>query len=594
MAELNTQGSSDTIEPTLTPAWLRWLGLALLALVVSAFAWWPALAAFKNTQFGDGQYFHKFVETVRISIVRYHELPLWDPYECGGRPLWDNPQSLAAAPLALLTVVLGTTFTMKLWYIAHGAMGFVSMWIFARSELRVGRSPAFAASCAWAFSGFMAHHLSGGHSAFAAFEYMPLALYFWRSAERDLRFAIGLGLIVALTIFEGGALPLLYLAVLLAAETLTRLWPVRRIVAIVKAGAVTLAVAMTVGAVRFFPVMDQLRSHKRPLPVEHDSMDWAVLFDGLVNRALPHQSHIPNHGYVWSEYGCYIGLLLLVLALIGLAMARLERLWLVALGGLALILMFGDKGHYSPWAILNRHVYPFKELRVPSRFCAQLVLVLVSFAALAMDRLPAALQKVRALARYPELPRALGAAAMMLGLAGAGDVLGRCLDLTHQMAASDGPAHPEVTPSSHIYFGGPGLAGYIDQPAQNRGRVQCYDPWAPYEGAAVWEGDVPQARSAAPTAQVTGIARTQNTFSFDVDAEVPSKILLNSAFDLNWRSSVGKPVEENKALTIEVPAGHNHVVVRYWPRLLTLGFFVSLLGSVLTVLYYRRLSRQAS
>src|SRR5262249_30181665 len=146
-------------EPGMAPL-ARAVGLALLSLGVAVYLWWPMIAAWHATQFGDGQYFHKLVEAFRVSIVHHHELPMWDPYECGGRPLWDNPQGLAGAPLIWLAVFIGTTATMKLWYVAHTAIGFVSMWLLCREELKVSRPAAFAAAVAWACCGFNMHHLS--------------------------------------------------------------------------------------------------------------------------------------------------------------------------------------------------------------------------------------------------------------------------------------------------------------------------------------------------------------------------------------------------------------------------------------------------
>src|SRR5512140_187434 len=127
-------------ESTIRPTWLRAAGLGLLALTLSTFAWWPMLWWYPNTQNGDGPQYHKTLEAARVSILRYHELPLWNPYECGGLPLWDNPQSHVGAPLAWLTFLVGTTMTMMLWYVIHAALGFVSMWLFARHEVRLSRA----------------------------------------------------------------------------------------------------------------------------------------------------------------------------------------------------------------------------------------------------------------------------------------------------------------------------------------------------------------------------------------------------------------------------------------------------------------------
>jgi len=571
---------------------LRALGLALLSFGVAVYGWWPALAAYKNTQGGDGQYFHKLVEAGRVAVAHHHELPLWDPYECGGRPLWDNPQSLVAAPLIWLALVLGTTATMKLWYIAHTAAGFASMWLLCRKEVGVSAGAAFAASLGWACGGFHMHHFSGGHAAFVTFELMPLALLLWRRADHDDRAAIGVGLLVALLGFEGGALPLLYVAVLLGGETFTRLWPVARIVRIVRAGAIVLGVGIGVGAVRLLPVIDQLRSHKRPLGVDLDHMTLSSLVDAFVNGYHAHLHRMPGHAYVWGEYAAYLGWVLLLLALVGIVVGGRRHAWVGALLVLGLALMIGHQGPLSPWGILHKYVYPLKEMRVPSRFNAQASLLLLVYAAIATDRLAALARRLPELSRGRIPVRAVPyvrAVIPMIAIAGAGDVLGHGLQLAHEYPTG-APQSPNVEPSARLFIGG-GSAGFVNEPQQNRGRLSCYEPWAPYEGAPLWTGDVPQAKSIDPAVIVSNVTRTQNTFSMDVQSDGPSRVLLNSSFDLNWRSNIGAPVEVDKQLAIDVPAGVHHVRAYYRPRLLTFGAIVTAISIAAVVVALRRIRK---
>jgi len=134
-----------TPEPPITPPRLRILLLGLLAVGMSVFAWYTMLGNYPHTQFGDGQMFHKAIEAARVSVVRYHELPLWNPYECGGVPLWDNPELPTAAPLLWPVVFLGTTAEMYFWYIVHGALGFGNtgaVWIFV-DGFRAGAGSCF-------------------------------------------------------------------------------------------------------------------------------------------------------------------------------------------------------------------------------------------------------------------------------------------------------------------------------------------------------------------------------------------------------------------------------------------------------------------
>src|SRR5215472_9894 len=333
--------------------WTRWLpvaGLVLVALALSVYGWWPAIDAYPSTQGGDGPQYHKMLEAARVSIRRYHELPLWNPYECGGLPLWDNPQAFVGAPLAWLTFVFGTTKTMEYWFVLHSALGFLAMWVFARDDVRLSRAASFVASSVWAFNGFHQQHYSGGHVTFVPFLYFPFALWLWRRAERDVRFAVGLGLLVAWMMYEGAVYPIPHLAILLAAESLTRAWPPRRLPLLLRAGAIAGLVAFTVAASRFLPVMDQLHTHTRQIGGEHEYLHWHTLKEMFLART--HARYAEEQDYVWPEWGAYLGPILLALAALGVLVEGLEHLWLFALLIFVFLLMGGHFSRFAPWHLL--------------------------------------------------------------------------------------------------------------------------------------------------------------------------------------------------------------------------------------------------
>ncbi len=574
-------------EPVIRPAWARAIGLAFVALLVSGFAWWPMLAAYPATQNGDGQYFHRIVESARVSVTRYHELPLWNPFECGGVPLWDNPQSIIAAPLMWLSLLVGgnTTRGMELWYVSHSALGFAGMWLFARHELKASRIAAFFGATAWAFSGFHQHHDSGGHAAFVSFLYFPLALLLWRKAEKDFRAAIGLGWLFAWMIFEGAVYPLPHFGLLLAAEALTRAWPPRRFLAIVRAGVIVGLVALTVGGPRFLPVIDQLRAHTRSIGPEGDHLIWDTFKDMFLSR--DHGRFVPGQQYVWTEYATYLGPVCLVFALIGFVTGGVELTWMAALLALSAALMCGHFDEHAPWSILKGHIFPFKEMRVPSRFRLEASFFVVAYASVAVDRF---VPRVAWLLRSEERVRALRTVVVGMALLGAGDIVSEGIYLFPQFFTSS-PETP-VTPSERLYFGGAGQAAFLDQPRQNRGRLGCWDEWGFGEGAPLWEGDVPQALAVHNGDVAVEVGnRTQNTFTIDVDVKRPGRVRVNSTYDRGWQTDLGTLAEDNKELVLDLERpGRYRVHLRYWPRHLTLGFVLAALGLAGSIWAFRKRS----
>jgi len=549
------------------PWWQRALALGALAFVLSLISWAEMLGHYPNTQQGDGQVFHEMLEAVRVSIVDYHELPLWNPYQCGGAPLWDNPEGLGAAPVVLALLPLGTTIASELSYVVHSALGFVCMWLFVRNEIKLSRGAALVASAAFAFAGVHNQHLTGGHPTFAPYLYYPLALLFWRRAESDLRAAVGLGALVALMMHEGGTYPLPQLALFLGLETVTRLWPPRRLLPIARAAAVVVVVGICLGASRFLPVIDQLRAHPRQLGEEHDAMKWQTVWDAFFAR--DHGRGVVGQEYAWTEYGDYMGPVLFVLSVLGILLGGLENAWMLVLLGVAFALMIGHFGPLAPASILKAHVYPFKQMRVPSRFVAWVAVFLAAYAGVAVDRLRALANRLTPGKHAPEVRAAI----LVVGLLGAADLMAVGIRFGAQFFNEAPAGHPPASP--RLTLGGKDMAAFIDQPRQHRGRVECWEEWAFGVGAPLWQGDVPQARAASPKAVIRSVDRTQNTFTVEVHASAPSRVLLNTAYDRGWTSSVGTVVEKDKLLAVDVPAGDFRMVVRYWPRGLTPGLWLS-------------------
>jgi hypothetical protein len=563
----------------------RLVWVVLTGVALSIVAWWPIVfKSFPRTQEWDAPFFQKMMEVARISVTRYHELPLWNPFECGGVALWDNPQGIGAAPFTWLTLLFGSTRTIVIWYVAHLTLAFVCMWLMARGELALSRHASFVAAAAWAYAGVHCQHLTGGHLVWVSYFYFPLAIVLWRRAERDLRAAVGLGLIGALTMLEGGTYPLPYLATLLGVETLSRLWPPKRLPAIARAAVVVVAVAFSVGAMRFLPVLDQLTHHHRVIEADTDVMHWKTLKDVFLSS--DHGRDIDNQQYVWPEYGAYVGPWLLGLAALGLLTLRLSELWMLGLFVFSFALMCGHFAKWSPWTVLNGHVYPFTQMRVPSRFVVLVTIFLSAFAGMAVDRWPHRLRFARARWWW-----GCTVVLCVAGLLGIHDEIAAGKKLLAE-SFNGGPQSFKAKPSLRLYYIKEG-APFLDAPHTNQADLGCWEEWVFEDGAALWLGDVPQVKGGSGAVRVVVADRTMNTFTVDVDAKAAGRLLFNSTYDRGWISDVGKVVEVKKMLAVEVPAGKYTVHVEYWPHGMTLGLVLS--GASTSILLFaigRRLLRR--
>ncbi len=571
------------VEPPLRPGWLRALVLVGLGLLLSVIAWWPAIGLWPATQLGDGQGFLRVFDAAHVSIFRWKELPLWNAYECGGVPLWDNPEMPVASPWVFLTLPFRGPTTMVLWYLAHLTAGFVAMWLFCRHELQASRASTFVGACLWAFGAAHTSQYAGGHAALTTFLYLPGAMLLWRRAGESWNAAVGLGLLVAAIMFDGGVYPLVHIGSILALETLLRVGRhPKRFPRMLAAAVVVLAVSLSVGACRFLPVFDQLRHHSRDLGVETDKVSMTHLRSMFLDRT--HEWRSEGLTYVWPEYMAYTGRIILGLAAVGLVLGGLDTIWLAILAAFVFAMMIGHVRPWAPWAYLKAHYFPFKAMRVPSRYRISFTFFVATFVVVALERVPALVARIP---RIAHLRLAVRMVLVSTALLGAGDVLGVTTELVGTKFGNSNQAQVEMSPRFHLE--GPGLANFIDQPRQNRGRLQCTDSWPFTEGAPLWTGDLPQARVKAPgVAALWDVRRTQNKLILSYDAKEPTRILLNLPYERGFRTNVGSLADDQKQLALDVPRGRFRVTVRYWPPLLTKGFVLTGVGLAGSLVFLAR------
>ncbi|MEM9070768.1 MAG: hypothetical protein AAGE52_19830 [Myxococcota bacterium] len=562
------------------------LRIAFGALVAAALYWSPALWHWDATGFGDWQQFQHQWEAGRAALVRDGEVPLWNPWHCGGVFLFGDPQAQVYSPLFYLLLPFGTVAGLKIFLILHAAIGFAGMFVFARRHTGVGVVAASMASLIWAGSGFFAWHGSGGHSAFLPFYFAPWLLLAWRKAAEAWRYSAAVALIMALVLLEGGVYPFPYFCLLLAFDGLVQMSDPARRVGVVRAGAIALPLMLALGAFRLIPILNTMERYPRPTAGD-DALTLQELYAMLAEREYEYS--FPGHEYVWAEYGTFIGTIALALGLVGVVVAVRRAPWvtvgLLLFGGLTL----GRVTDLHPWALL--HELPvYGSLRVPSRFAVLLIFYLALGAGLSMDRLTLALRRFhgRFRRRIPQLAPAflLVVVAVQIGW-GNGAVIDRWRKPT--VPALD--HHAEYT---ILNFGA--YTDYATFPARNVSNRGCYTGMTAYHAARdLRVGNVPQAR--VRQGELRRVRRTANTITADVVLEEAGDVVFNQTWARGWESD-GRVVEATRGGSIvvrDVPAGEQRVALRYRPDDMRLALGAGALGAIATllVLVFPRRRRRA-
>ena len=356
--------------------------------------------------------------------------------------------------------------------------------------------------------------------------------------------------------YEGAVYPLPHLVIVLAVESLFRVWPARRGVAMAKAGAVVAAVGFLVAAL--------------PLHSRHSSAAaFTTVHDPPSTPITSTWEHRPGRCF-WrtttiaqlrsppgvqcgtgTKYGAYIGPFLLGIAVLE---SRRRRGRAPVAPGPPRRVLRDDAGRGDEMGALDAAPRPRLPVQGDARRlplpCKPRVLVAFSaFVAIAIDRAPLRLKAFHrvVLARYPArgsldaIPVVpghdpLGSALVILALLGIGDVLG--VGLTRFPTKFGGVPSRTFVPSPRLYLGGRGLARFIDQPEQNRGLVrQMLGRVGLFEaGAALWEGDVPQVRASSPevatlTLPPTAAARNTRLSLWSTPREPTTECSSTSSYD---------------------------------------------------------------
>ncbi len=551
--------------------------MAFVALAAAAGYFCPALIHLEKTGFGDWQQFQHQWEAAWVAVMRWGELPLWNPFHCGGVTLYGDPQAQAYGPLFWLVLPFGTTVGLKLFLVIHAAVGLAGMYVLSRRELGVGVAPAILAAVVWGCSGFFAWHGSGGHSAFLPFYFAPWLLMAWRRAADDPRWSVAVAGIMALVLFEGGVYPFPYFALLLGFDALVRLSVPSERRGVVLSGVIAGGLALCLGAFRLLPILETLELYPRPT-AGNDAVSFPEAVAMLTAR--DHEYRF-GHEYVWAEYGAYIGWIALIVALLGAPVAWRrghKRLVLGALlfGGL----MLGYASSWHPWAILHE-LPPFDSLRVPSRFAVLFTFYLGLLAATAVHAAQEQLGRWR-LRRGLDWSRRL--APWLLVAVVAVDITASNMPTIDRWDSS--PLPPEMLRDRHYHLVSAGQYGrYASFPAQNVGNRGCYTGMEYRAASGLWEGDVPQVRVHGGRGELHGEGRTANTVWAEATLAEDGTLVFNQTWAPGWRSSIGELSKDRAGrLTVALPEGRHRVELEYVPTRLFAGTAWTLAGLVLSLL----------
>jgi hypothetical protein len=579
----------------------RWLD-SLFELTVLRLVVWFSIAVstypgvlknpFKLAEWFDDHALYAFDEADRITLLRYHQLPAWNPYWCGGKPGIPEPEDSFYSPDSLLRLIFGAEHGRRLAILIFVVAGLEGTYRLCRKLDSTAIASGFGA-VVFATQDKFVSFIHDGWVHFMSFELIPWILLALLQGIDSVRWRIIGGIFLAWLVLAPGTYPAPYGAIAFGywflAIALYRFFKREK-----KPFKTPLLSAFTIGGIGV------LLSVCKLVP----SMAYMLEFPRVFTVVEVHTASEMLGGLVPRHYA------IVLLAIIGAVFADLSAG--VCIGGALLFftLSLGDFGPGAPFGILKK-LPVLGALRYPERFHV----VVVFFTALAASRGLSRLEDAvpgfvtagwRWIASFPlrdVAKRITGKDVRWLDSA-SGEVpceviwlcVGVAAFLSLKIAA---PLAEELLPSQRVAS----LSLYTEEaphnydgefkqhrgnrrdahifPAMNMGSIYCV-AGIPIPESGRLRADLPQEEYPADPAlaEVRRVSWSPNSIVLDVDAKAPTTIYVNQNWHRKWHSNVGVVRSEDRLLAVDVPAGKMRLELDYRDY----GVWISFLISLVTVL----------
>lgn len=537
--------------------------------VLAAVLVWPILPdAARLNEFRDVHHLFLYERSAIDTIRRFGQLPLWNPYYCGGFDAVAAPQTRFLSPTLLLGLLFGAERAEILTVFFFTIAGMEGMYRWLRLRVDVPLAAMIVAPV-FALSGQLAVAYYRGWIQFFGFQLVPWVLYGITLAARRRPAGMAIASIAFGTMlgFAGFfAAPMLAVAATLEAgralleQPRSARW---RSLAMLIATASFMA---TVACVRLWPVAETLLSAPRIMAGTPGHAPRALL-SSLVGMLAVKDGNTDFTG------SFYVGAAFLGVVALG-AHDRRGVLGLV----LALIMVWLASGYARSPSLFGwlREVPMFGALRYPERFLWLAVLFASGPAALALARVPF----------VGEGRRWHNGVWIVLGAAMAWTIAAQ-IAAFHRVATARtlGTVTEARTTDFHQARGNRWLAVHFQ--AMGIGSLGCYETHRLAQSPLL-RGDLAADEYLAPDAADAGTVKrsawSPNAIALHVDVTRPARVLVNQNWAPGWHASVGKVVSHDGLIAVDVPAGAHDVALTFLPWS-TLGGAATTLSALLSLAF---------
>jgi hypothetical protein len=526
---------------------------------------------------GDWDLFTQLRWVPYYTIAHYHQLPFWNPYKCAGMGMLSNPESMVVSPSLIPYLLFGPYAGLYIEIVGHIAIGFAGGYVLGR-VMGLGALAAIVSAVVFPSSSWLYLHLSLGHLNFLPAVYFPwIAALLLISIDRRifLPAAIG-GFVCALTLTEGNY-TFLYTAIIIGSAAFIlallkrSLWPLIY-------GLVIGLFGLAFGALKLIPMSQQLTIYpKHPFGLEMITV--RMISDFLLSRNQ--DLYRPSSGaeFLFAEYGAYVSIVFVALAVIGLVSRPLRSLpWLMPAVIFIAFARGFTGGDHSPVLIL-RYLPMGQSAGLTGRYLIPFVFCVGVIAALGADFL---------CSTFDSWGRSIVVVLIAAGIVDSWVVGAPNLrylfhnDVAQLEVSSDFRQYWVAGPDNQTEIAQANMGsvncqgyGYCDIPENALGYNQ-----EGYRGEYYLLG--------AGTASQT--LWTPNRLQYVVNVPAPTSLVVNQNYYPGWRvtSGNGELYQEGGLIALRFPPGRQQIELVYAPQHILLAFALTIAAGAALILIWRK------
>ncbi len=365
--------------------------LHIIAIIVIIVWNFPYVSGNNFIDRGDFSYFLQGYESIRITILDYHQFPWWNPWVSGGMPLYANPQIGVFSITTLMVMIFGTITGLKLTIIILMVAGYLCMLILLKRYFKVSNLIAVPLSIAWVLSSFFIAHLPG-HFTFIWYTISPLFVYLSltiKTAREGAVFGL-VASVVALAAIHNAFFHLVFVSgLIILTRIVINLQTGRAMKPLLLSIAAALVSFIILSGHRIWHTYHNVVSFERHLqdpPVTVSYAIKAVVWPYTASDVLNHTGKYPTDvPFTWGELTSSIGIILTSIGLTCILYAVFiairyrnaltknhftfitSVMIIVATIILVLLLGVGDIGKFSPYSLLKQ-LPVYESMRVSTRW----------------------------------------------------------------------------------------------------------------------------------------------------------------------------------------------------------------------------------